>query len=194
MTIGFITPEYPHPKIKHAAGIGSSIKNLVNELVRKDIKVVIFVYHQLQDEVFQDHGVEVHSISAKKYQFLGWYLYRKHLEKYINKVVIKQEIDLLEAPDWTGITAFMNFNAPLVIRFHGSDAYFCKLEKRKQKFKNYFFEKNAIKRAKAYIAPTEYAKIETAKIFNLKKEKIKTIHYGLKLDNFNNDAPLEYNR
>ena len=73
----------------------------------------------------------------------------------------------------------MRFSVPLVIRFHGSDAYFCKLDNRKQKLKNYLFEKNAINSAKAYIAPTSYAGNETGKIFNLKDDKIKTIHYGL---------------
>ena len=41
----------------------------------------------------------------------------------------------IEAPDWTGITAFMRLKAPLVIRFHGSDTYFCHLEKTASKNK-----------------------------------------------------------
>jgi len=50
-------------------------------------------------------------------------------------------------PDWTGISAFMNLKCPIVIKCHGSDTYFCALEKRKQKFKNYFLEKKALKSA-----------------------------------------------
>lgn len=194
MNIGFITSEYPHPKIAHAAGIGTSIKNLAITLVKKGVCVTVFVYHQNEDAVFDDEGVEIHLIKNKKYKLFTWYLYRKHIQSYVTKIVAENQIDVLEAPDWTGITAFMRFKAPLVIRFHGSDAYFCKLENRQQKFKNFLFEKLALKNATAYIAPTTFAGIETQKIFGVKKEKIKTIHYGLQLDDFVNESPEVYNR
>jgi glycosyltransferase involved in cell wall biosynthesis len=88
----------------------------------------------------------------------------------------------------------MKLKAPLVIRFHGSDAYFCKLEGRKQKFKNFVFEKKALKKAKAYIAPTTFAGTETRKLFGLNKNKIKTIYNGLQLEHFNNDSPSVYDK
>ncbi|ULC60579.1 glycosyltransferase family 4 protein [Flaviramulus sp. BrNp1-15] len=192
MKIGFITSEYPHPQVSHAAGIATSIKNLAVTLVKKGIDVTVFVYHQNQSEVISDNGVEIHLIKKEKYKLLTWYFYRKYIQKYVNTVVKEKGISILEAPDWTGITAFMKFYVPLIIRFHGSDAYFCKLENRKQKFKNFLFEKLALKRAKAFIAPTTYAGIETRKIFGLDKNKIKTIHYGLQLENFANIKPEVY--
>lgn len=194
MKIGFITSEYPHPNVKHAAGIATSIKNLVVALVKKGVDVTVFVYHQDQSGVWYDEGVEIHLIKKETYKFFTWYLYRKHIQDYVNKIVKEKNIDLIEAPDWTGITAFTKFKVPLVIRFHGSDAYFCKLDKRKQKLKNFMFEKLALKKAKAYIAPTTYAGLETQKIFGLNKKKIKTIHYGLELAHFENNNPNIYNR
>lgn len=194
MKIGFITSEYPHAKVSHAAGIGTSIKNLAVALANKGVGVTVFVYHQNENLIVEDNGIKIHLIAKKKYQFLTWYHYRLQLQRYINSVVKDKGIDIIEAPDWTGITAFMKFNIPLVIRFHGSDAYFCKLENRKQKFKNFMFEKLALKNAIAYIAPTTYAGIETQKIFGLDKKKIKTIHYGLQLENFENNSPEIYNR
>ena len=189
MHIGLITPEYPHPKVTHAAGIATSIKNLAVTLVKKGVAVTVFVYHQKEDAIIEDQGVIIHLIKKIPYQFFGWYLYRKHLQNYINSIVKNKNIDLLEAPDWTGITAFMKFKVPLVIRFHGSDAYFCKLDNRKQKFKNYIFEKKALKKATAFIAPTTFAGEETRKIFGLNIKKIKTIHYGLQLEHFVNNNP-----
>lgn len=194
MKIGFITSEYPHPKVSHAAGIATSIKNLAVALVKKGEDVTVFVYHQKESTIVFDEGVEIHLIKKETFKLFTWYFYRKYVQKYVNKVVKEKDIDILEAADWTGITAFMNFKAPLVIRFHGSDAYFCKLDGRKQKFKNFMFEKLALQKAKAYVAPTTYAGIETQKIFGLNKKKIKTIHYGLQLDNFQNDNPSIYNR
>ncbi|XCF07753.1 glycosyltransferase family 4 protein [Tamlana crocina] len=194
MKIGFITSEYPHPKVSHAAGIATSIKNLVEALVEIGAKVTVFVYQQDSDDVIEEEGVKIYLIKKKRYKFCTWYFYRKHIQNYVNKIVSKENINILEAADWTGITAFMKFNVPLVIRFHGSDAYFCKLDGRQQKFKNFMFEKLALKGASAYIAPTTYAGEETRKIFGLDAKKIKTIHYGLQLQNFENESPETYDR
>ena len=193
MHIGFITSEYPHAKVKNAAGIATSIKNLALALTKKGVKVTIFVYHQNEDEVFLDDAVEIHLIKTKTYRLFTWYFYRKYLQNYINTIVDKNRINILEAPDWTGITAFMKFKTPLLIRFHGSDAYFCKLEGRKQKFKNFVFEKTALKNATAYITPTTFAGEQTRKIFSINKNKIKTIHYGLQLEHFINESPKDFN-
>lgn len=194
MKIGLITSEYPHPKVTHAAGIATSIKNLAITLVKKGVDVTVFVYHQKENTVLVEEGVEIHLIAKKAFKWFTWYRYRMLIQNYVNKIVKEKNIDLLEAPDWTGITALMRFKVPLVIRFHGSDAYFCKLDGRKQKFKNFIFERKALKMATAYIAPTTYAGEETQKLFNLDKNKIKTIHYGLQLEHFVNETPEIYNK
>ena len=194
MHIAFLTPEYPHSKIKHSGGLGTSIKNLVVALVEKGVKVTVFVYGQPKPEVFEENGVVFHLISNKKYRFFKWFFYRKHLQKYINSVIENEKIDLIEAPDWTGVTAFMNFTVPLVIRFHGSDTYFCHIEKRKQKFKNRLFETLAVRKAQGFIAPTKYAGEVSAALFGLHKEQVKTIHYGLDLTQFKNEHPERFEK
>ena len=183
MHIAFLTPEYPHPKISHSAGIGTSIKNLAVELVKKQHKVTVFVYGTDCNEVFNDNGVAIHKIGYKKYPMFSWYLYRKQLQNYINKIIESSQIEMLEAPDWTGITAFMKFKCPLLLRLHGTDAYFCALEGRKQKFKNYFFEKKALKSADYITSVSEFTAKRTTKLFNLTKE-IKVIHNGVDIANF----------
>ena len=186
MHIAFLTPEYPHPSISHSAGIGTSIKNLVDALLLKNIQVSIFIYGQQKDEVLLENNLNIYIIKHKKYTFFTWYFYRKHVQNYIQKIIRSQKIDLLEAADWTGITAFMSFKIPLILRFHGSDAYFCKLENRKQKLKNYLFERLALKNANAFIAPTNFAGELTREIFHLKNKPLKTIHYGIDINKFQN--------
>ena len=186
MHIAYLTSEYPSARVTHAAGIATSIKNLAVALVEKGVEVSVIVYHQKEDAVYVEHGVTIHLIQSRRFKSRTFYKYRKFLQNYLNDLTVKEKIDIIEAPDWTGITAFMRLKAPLVIRFHGSDAYFCKLDGRKQKFKNFLFEKLALRQAKAFIAPTAFAGKETAKIFGLNKSKIKTIHYGLQLDQFIN--------
>lgn len=192
MKIAFLTPEYPHPKIKHAAGIGTSIKNLATALAVQGEQVYVFVYGQDTTEVVEDQGVILYLIQDKKYKFGKWFFYRKHIEKFVNDVIKKSGIELIEAPDWTGITAFMDFKIPMIIRFHGSDTYFCHLENRKQKWKNKWFEKLALSKAKGFIAPTAFAGKLSSELFGISPQKVKTIHYGLELDKFENPSPDQY--
>ncbi len=192
MHIAFLTPEYPHEKVRHAAGIGTSIKNLALALHNEGVKVSVFVYSQKTNEILEENGIKIHLIHHKKYKAFGWYFYRKHLQDYLNRYISQDRIDLVEAPDWTGITAFMNLNAPLVIRFHGSDAYFCHLENRKQKRKNFWFEKLGLAKAKAYIAPTQFAGDLTKEIFKIKNKPVQTIHYGILLSDFSNETPQDF--
>lgn len=192
MHLAFLTSEYPHSRVNKAAGIGTSIKNLVEGLAAQDVEVSLFIYQQNEDAIFTEGGINFHLIKKRTYPFLGWYRYRKFLQHYLNKFIIQEGIDAIEAPDWTGITAFMRLKAPLVIRFHGSDTYFCQLEGRKQKWKNRFFEKNAIGKAVAYIAPTTYAGRESARLFGVPESKVATIHYGLNLDHFVNEISEDF--
>lgn len=194
MHIGFLTPEFPHEKTTHAAGIGTSIKNLVTALVSKGVQISVFVYGQDCNDVFEENGVKIHLIKRRKYSFFTWLFYRKFIQNYLDQFIVSDKIDIIEAPDWTGITAFMNFKVPLIIRFHGSDAYFCKLENRKQKAKNFWFEKLGIEKATAFIAPTTFAGQVTKEIFNIKGKEIRTIHYGLNLPQFQNNTPEIFER
>ena len=189
MHIAFLTPEYPHDRVAHAAGIGTSIKNLVVALAKKKITVSVFVYGQQEDAVFAEDEITIHLIKNRKFKFMGWYWHRKYLQNYINAQILSKKIDVIEAPDWTGITAFMHLKVPLVIRFHGSDTYFCHLEKRHQKAKNFWFEKCAVQKAKAFIAPTNYSGAVSKQLFGIKGKVIQTIHYGVALDQFQNKNP-----
>lgn len=170
MHLGFLTPEYPHDRVSSSAGIGSSIRNLALALVSKEINVSIFVYGQQEDAVLTEAGIKFHFIKQQKFRWAGWFLHRRYLQNYLNKFIAIDKIDAVEAPDWTGITAFMKLKCPLVIRMHGSDAYFCKLEKRPQKKKNFCFEKLALQGADKFLSVSEFTALQTTEIFNLKKQ------------------------
>ncbi|MFD2828772.1 glycosyltransferase family 4 protein [Leeuwenhoekiella polynyae] len=187
MHIAFLTPEYPHPDFNRSGGLGTSIKNLAASLVQAGETVTVFVYSQAQDREFEDQGVQIHSIAKRKYKFAGWYLHRKFLQRYINRAILLHKIDLLEAPDWTGIIALMHIKCPLIIRLHGSDGYFCYLENRKQKPKNRWFERRALKNADHILSVSAYAAKLTKEIFNLIKD-IQVIPNSIDVERF---RPLE---
>ena len=183
MHLGFLTPEYPHIFSNFFGGLGTSIKNIVKALVKKGVMVTVFVYGQKQDKVFTEEGIHFHFIKQQHYKFFGWFLYRKHLQNYLNKVISDEKIEAIEAPDWTGITAFTKLKCPLVIRMNGSDAYFCRLENRPQKKKNYWFEKKALEGADHLLSVSKFTAEQTASIFSLKKE-IKVIPNSVDVERF----------
>jgi glycosyltransferase involved in cell wall biosynthesis len=171
MHIAFLTTEYPHSELTlKVGGIASFTKNLAVALKKKGIKVSVFLVSQTKQKIILDNGIKVHLIKEKRKKGFTWYVNRKAIERYVNRVVGKDEIDVIEAPDWGGLTAFMKFKIPLVIRLHGTDSYFCNLENRPVKFKNYYFEKMALKRANKIIGVSSFVSNKTKEIFNLKKK------------------------
>ena len=171
MHIAFLTTEYPHSELTlKVGGIASFTKNLAVALKKKGIKVSVFLVSQKKQKIILDNGIKVHLIKEKRKKGFTWYVNRKAIERYVNRVVGKDEIDVIEAPDWGGLTAFMKFKIPLVIRLHGTDSYFCNLENRPVKFKNYYFEKMALKRANKIIGVSSFVSNKTKEIFNLKKK------------------------
>lgn len=189
MTLGLLTPEYPHALCNSSGGIGSSVQNSARALTQLGHRVHVFIYGQNQTQQLEDQGVQLHFISFQKYAFAGWYFYRKAIQNYLNTVIEKEAIQLIEAPDWTGITAFMKLKAPLVIRFHGTDAYFCHLEGRTQKLKNFLLEKWAMRKAIAFSTPTDFAATITKYIFKIQKKPIVKIPNGINLNQFTNPNP-----
>lgn len=131
MKIAFLTPEYPHNKTGKSGGIGTSIKTLASALVDLGHEVRILVYGQNEDAIFRDENIVIQQIKNIKFKGLSWYLTRKKIEKLIHYLHQNNQLDIVEAPDWTGITSFIKpQKCPIVIKLHGSDTYFCHLDNR----------------------------------------------------------------
>ena len=183
MHISFLLPEYPHEKIKTTcAGIGTSSQNIVLGLLKDGHQVSVFIYGQECNEIIEEGPLTIHKIKRNQFKYFGFYLYRKQLNAYINRIVSEDKINVLEAVDWTGITAFMKFEIPHVLRLHGTDAFFCNLDKRPQNKKNYFFEKVAYKNATAVIGVSSFVLELSNQIFKIQKKGI-VIPNGLFFEN-----------
>lgn len=169
--IAFLTPEYPHAKTGNSGGIGTSIKNLAKGLVAAGCSVRVLVYGQQEDSVFEEEGICIQQIKNVKIKGLSWFFTRKKLERIINHLYKNQKIDLVEAPDWTGITSFIKpEKCPVVIRLNGSDTYFCYLDQRPVKWKNKFHEKRALLKADALLAVSQFTASTTNTLLGLKKQ------------------------
>lgn len=170
MKIAFLTPEYPHARTGNSGGIGTSIKNLAKGLLEEGCQVRVLVYGQKEDVVFDDDGIVIQQIKNVKVKGLSWFFTRKKIEKIINQLYSEKKIDVVEAPDWTGITSFIQpKKCPIVIRLNGSDTYFCNLDQRKVKWKNKFNEKRALQKADALLSVSQFTADETNRVFALQK-------------------------
>ncbi|MES2559934.1 MAG: glycosyltransferase family 4 protein [Bacteroidota bacterium] len=165
MNIAFLTSEYPHPLTGASGGIGTSIKNLGQSLTEAGHAVYIYVYGQPADDTFKDGMVTIKRIRNKQLKGLSWWLTRKKIERILNEDIQRLKLDIVEVPDWTGISAWMNLNCPVVMRLNGSDTFFCNLENRKVKKWNKLQEQTAYKQADGIIAVSDFVGSHTNNIF-----------------------------
>jgi len=183
MKIGFLTPEFPHPKFGHSGGIGTSILNLSKGLTQLGNQVSIFVYGQSEDEVFEENGITFYRIKNVKIKGLSLFFTQIKVQRLVNSLVDKNQLDILETPDWTGFSSNIKAKCPLVIKLHGSDTYFCHLDKRPVKFLNKYNEKKALKTADAITSVSEYTANVTKELFELNR-KIEVIPNSIDLQKF----------
>ena len=185
--IAFLSPEYPHPKTGSSGGIGTSIKNLAMGLLAEGCSVRVLVYAQKEEAVFYDNGICIQQIRNVKFKGLSWYLTRKKLQNIIDTLYEDKKIDVVEAPDWTGITSFISpKKCPVVIRLNGSDTYFCHLDQRPVKWINKFHEKRALKKADGLLSVSQFTADTTNAVFGLNKQ-FTIIPNGIDLDAFSPD-------
>src|SRR5690606_7496438 len=169
MNIAFLTPEYPHPKTGKSGGIGTSIFNLAKALSVLGHNISILIYRQDKDDYFVEENIHFYKIKNIKVKGLSLILTQKKVERLINSLYDSGKIDIVEAPDWTGFTAFVNPKCPLVIRENGSDTYFCHLEERPVKLKNKFLEKRALQKADGIISVSAFTGNLTNKLMGLQR-------------------------
>ena len=194
MKIAFLTSEYPHPKMGASGGIGTSILNLSNGLTLLGHQVSILVYGQKEDEFFMENSVYYYRIKNIKLKGFSRFLTQKKIERLINKLVAESKIDILEAPDWTGITSCIKPQCPVVIRLNGSDTYFCYLDQRPVKIRNKFYEKRALQNADALLSVSKFTADVTKELFSLQRD-FTVISNSINHNNFllNDDNQIQDN-
>ena len=169
MHISFLTPEYPHAKTGSAGGLGTSIYNLAKALTLDLVKVTVFVYGQSRDEMFFDKDVRVIQIKNIKLKGFSWLFTRKKIQSVINRYIRTDQIDIVEVADWTGISAWMKLDCPVIMRLNGSDTYFCDLDKRPVKLWNKLQEKIAFLQADCVLAVSDFVGSQTNRVFGAER-------------------------
>ncbi|MFN4026769.1 MAG: glycosyltransferase family 4 protein [Flavobacterium sp.] len=189
MKIGFLTPEFPYPEMGASGGIGTSIYNLAKGLTELGHEVSVIIYGQKTDEVVVKDKLTFYKVKNRKLKGFSRFLTQKKLQKLLNTLVKENQLDLVEAPDWTGITAAVKPNCPVVIRLNGSDTYFCHLDQRPVKFLNRIQEQLALRNADGLLSVSRYTAEVTQQLFGIKRQ-FEIIPNSIDLGKFQKDEKI----
>lgn len=178
MHIGFLTTEYPPLP---SGGIGTSIRNLGRALVEQGHRVSVIGWGK--EASFLDSGVNVQMLPAAKITHMGWISNRIIVVRHINRLVVDEGLQIVESPDWCGLSAGMQLRCPVVIRCNGSDSYFSQILKYPLKFRNWLPEMMALHTARDIASVSQFTASVTREKFRLKKH-IQVIPNGIDIRNF----------
>lgn len=173
MKILLISPEYPSIR---SGGIGTFFRAIGRQLCRMGHEVTILIYGE--HEPFEDDGIRVCFIRPSKMPRLGWVLNRRALQRAVQERIQNEGVDVVEAPDWCGLTAGLRPRVPLLIRCHGSETYFAHVLERKVKWKTRAAEQLACRGADDIAAVGAHCADITAKLFGL-KNRPRVIYNGV---------------
>lgn len=186
MHIAYITTEYPSVSLSPAGGIGSFIKLMATSLIKLNHQVTIFLCLSNSDKTWYDNDVRIVEIRQVTPSILYPIKNRIRLNSIIKQYLKKDNISLVEAPDWEGMHAFCNFKIPLITRIHGSVTYFNFLQNIKKPRLLYYLEKRAIKKSQHVISVSNFSGEVTKEIFSFKNFSFETIYNGIDTNAFKN--------
>ena len=163
--IGFLTTEYPGITSNYG-GIGTSIKDLSDFLRDRRLIPVIILVNNDEDSFQNLDGISIVKIKRIRIPGLTAYLTGFKISKVVNDLVRHGKVEVLEVPDWTGLSAFVKVNCPIVMRLHGSETYFKFMEGKAAKFRYRFLEQRAFFGADNLISVSRFTANVTNQIFN----------------------------
>lgn len=178
MHVAFLTPEYPPLR---TGGIGTSIRNLGHALTRDGHRVTVLGWGVKQ--TWNDGDIRVEMLGETAVPRLGWLLNRQQAAKRLNALIAREGVDIVEAPDWGGLSAGMRFDCPLVIRMNGSATYFGYLLKEPVRRSVTVAERMALHGADALCSVSRFTADVTSELFNL-KQPVSIIPNGIDIDRF----------
>jgi glycosyltransferase involved in cell wall biosynthesis len=191
MHICFLTNEYPKEGFPHG-GIGSFVKTLSIELVKKGIRVSVIGlnYTAINEEEIID-GVTIYRLKKSKVKGLSWYFNFRAFNKKIKEIHNGNPINIVEASE-LGLAFISKIKEiKYIIRLHGGHHFFAESENRKiNKWKG-FQEKKSFKKSDAFVAVSQYVKNHTEKYLSYNNKSLYYINYPINTQLFKpNEIPV----
>ncbi|MGE0761331.1 MAG: glycosyltransferase family 4 protein [Pirellulaceae bacterium] len=168
MKICFVCGEYPPGP---HGGIGTFTQILGRALVAAghEVRVTgVYPAGHAGAEREEDCGVQVYRMKAPVNRW-GWPFARYRLYQQVARWSRQRDVDLIEAPDWEGWTAFWGrLPCPLIVRLHGSVSYFQRELQRSTRSSIFMLERAALRRADYWCSVSHYTAERTKEVFGLR--------------------------
>ncbi len=194
MTICFLCCEYP-PALH--GGIGSYIQTLGRALVRAGDRVRVVGIYPADESALayeEDRGVQVWRFRSPRGR-LGWIAARYRLFHTLARWAAQGHIDLIEVPDWEGHAALWpRLAAPVVVRLHGSSAYFSAEMEYRQNPRSFWLEARSFHRADYCCSVSAYTAEKTGKLFGRRPEPPAVLYCPVELSGASVRAPRDRHR
>lgn len=185
MRIGFLTNEYPPLP---SGGIGTSVRNLARALVADGHQVTVVGWGP--EARFEDGGVRVRFLGETRLPSLGWLLNRGRARAKLLRLLEKEGLDVVEAPDWCGPSAGLRLPCPIGVRCHGSATYFADLLGERVRPGILLAERMALEGADGFASVSRFTAEHTRKLFGL-PDRFQVIPNGVDLSRFRPGLPEE---
>ncbi len=178
MHVGFLTNEYPPLP---SGGIGTSVRNLARALVAAGHRVTVVGWGP--EARFEDGGVRVRFLGETRLPSLGWLLNRARARAKLLRLVEKEGLDVVEAPDWCGPSAGIRLPCPIGVRCHGSATYFASLLDERVRPGVMLAERMALEGADGLASVSRFTADRTRELFGL-VDRFRVIPNGVDLSRF----------
>ena len=114
---------------------------------------------------------------------------RKYLANKLKIYVTKNKIDVIESFVFSGYTAYWDNSVPLVLRFHGSRAFWHYYLSQKKESLKIFMEQKALENASKIVAISEFSAEAIQKMYSIDSDKV--IYNGIDTNIFSPDPSIE---
>ncbi len=172
-------PPYPH------GGIGTFTETLAEMFAQHGHMVWVLGHYPQIDQVSDRRNkknIQVIRLKEKNFPF-HQNVANLLLYKEAAAIIRNREIDIVEAPDYLGITALWpRLPVPLVLRVHGSATVLATAMRLRPSKKIRFLEKRALARASAIVAVSLSAAHQARIAFDIKQNP-SIIYNGVRIDN-----------
>lgn len=184
MHICYLTDEYPKPGFPHG-GIGSFVKTIAAELVKKGIRVsVVGLNYVPEKEAYTDNGVAVYRLIRYRAKGFSWWNNKNEINRKIREIHAIDPIDVVESPE-LGLAFLHKIKGiKYVVRLHGGHHFFSEAENRGINIWKGFQEKRSFKKADVFIAVSDYVKSHTQKFLSYHGKEVRMISNPINTDLF----------
>jgi len=172
MRIVLICNEYP---LWAHAGIGTMVQTVAQGLHRRGHKVTVVGLREANEECL-DQGIRVVSLRRNKLRYVGNFISRLHLYKWLSTRVKAGQVDVIEVPDCHGLLPFRLNRCVVVVRLHTSDTVVNRVAGDTLGRGISFFERRTLATNLNWVAVSDYVLNLTRETFGLSPKRWAIIH------------------